>query len=86
MAQHLHVNFDVDEPLFRWRQFVTPRQEVAGNRLSMSADEGTARLEPLAKKIVCAPGFGCPQGMRGGMQFLKHGPLGGSIGFAVSHL
>jgi hypothetical protein len=52
----------------------------------MSADEGTARLEPLAKKIVCAPGFGCPQGMRGGMQFLKHGPLGGSIGFAVSHL
>ena len=86
VAEHLHVRLDANQPLFRRRQFVAARQEVARDGLRVSADEGTARLERLAEVIVRARGFGRAQGVRNGGHLLAHGTVAGSSGFVWLHL
>lgn len=63
MTEHLHSGLNMEESLFRWRQLASSGQKVSGDGLRMSVEEGTARTEWLAEKIVGAQRSG---GLTGG--------------------
>jgi hypothetical protein len=58
MAEHLDIGFHREQALFRRRKLIATWQEVAGNGLGMSTDEGTPGAKRLAEEILRANGFG----------------------------
>lgn len=52
LAKYLNPGFDVEQAILGRRQNVAARQEIAGNRLRVSVEEGPARTEWFTEEIV----------------------------------
>jgi len=57
MTEHLDAGLNTEQPLFRRRQQIAAWQEIAGNRLRVSAVEKPARPERFDSESVPAGGI-----------------------------
>ncbi len=85
-AQDLDALFHVEQALFSGRQLVAARQKIAGEGLSVSAEERPPRAERLAEEIVRARCFRSAMRRRHSISRVSRPCVASEIGIAMLHL